>query len=105
PEPELTAPEPEPELTAPEISSVDPFDGIKDEDITTFSDLFDVPLPENDNDAFKLGNKIRQWIKDGRLEPGQSKDEDEDEIKEEIHKQDKEEKPKKKRGMFGFFKK
>ena len=52
----------------------------------------------------KLGNKIRQWIKDGKPNPGESKVISSDE-KEEIHKQDKEEEPKKKRGLFGRFKK
>jgi len=107
-------PEPTPEPTSeptseptPESSSVDPFEGISDDDIATFSDLFDVPPPENDNEAIQLGNKIREWIKHGRLEPGESKVDEEidDEVeddKEDIQKQDKEQKPKKKRGMFGF---
>ena len=68
--------------------------------------MFDVPPPENDDEAFKLGKKIRQWIKDGKPEPGDEEDEDiddkEDEDAEEIHKHDKEE-PKKKKGRFGFF--
>ena len=111
PEPELPKPEPEPELPKPEpeLSSTDPFEGISDDDITLYSDLFDVPPPENDNEAIKLGNKIRQWIKNGRLEPGESKPEEpiSDHIKESdnAQKQDKEERSKKKRGLFGFFKK
>ena len=64
PTPEPT-PEPEPE------SSDDPFEGISDEDITTYSEIFEVPPPENDNEAFKLGKKIREWIKSGRPESGQ----------------------------------
>ena len=31
--------------------------------------MFDVPPPENDNDAVNLANKIRQWIKRGRPDP------------------------------------
>ena len=51
------------------------------------------------------GNKIRQWIKDGRPEPGATKDEQDNTLdEEEIQKHDKEE-PKKKKGRFGFFKK
>ncbi len=112
PEPQLESPEPEPQLESPEPTVVeesttklpdDPFDGISDDDITTYSDLYDVPSPENDNDAMKLGNKIRKWIKDGRLEPGESKTDEE--ITDDIHKQDKEEEPKKKRGRFRFLKK
>ena len=101
PEPEPT-PEPEPE---PEPTSDDPFEGIKDDEITTYSDLFDIPPPENDDEAFKLGKKIRQWIKDGKPEPGNEDEDDEkydEEDKEEIHKHDKEE-PKKKKRRFGFF--
>ena len=70
--------------------------------------MFDVPPPENDDAAFKLGKKIRQWIKDGKPEPGDEDEEDEEyddedeEDEEEIHKHDKEE-PKKKKGRFGFF--
>ncbi|MEK0320790.1 MAG: signal recognition particle-docking protein FtsY, partial [Nitrosopumilus sp.] len=101
-EPEPSEPEPsepEPSEPTPESSSVDPFEGISDDDIRTFSELFDVPSPENDDEANKLGNKIREWIKNGKLEPGESKIEEEtnDEIED-----DEEEKPKKKRGMFGF---
>jgi fused signal recognition particle receptor len=66
--------------------------------------LFDVPPPENDSDATKLGNKIRQWIKDGKPKPGESKtDEPDEKDDEEIQKHDKEE-PKKKKGRFGFLK-
>ena len=87
--------------------------------------MFDVPPPENDDDAFKLGNKIRKWIKQGRLDPEENSDDDyvddEDDVEEKPEKQDKEEKPekqdkeekpekqdkeekpKKKRGLFGFF--
>ena len=70
--------------------------------------MFDVPPPENDDEAFKLGKKIRQWIKDGKPELGEDTDEDDkeeygdDEDEEEIHKHDKEE-PKKKKGRLGFF--
>ena len=91
----------------PEPTSDDPFDGIKDSEITTYSDLFDITPPENDSEAIKLGNKIRQWIKDGKPKPGESKveesnDKDEStENEEEVQKHDKEE-PKKKKGRFGF---
>ncbi|MBT8172859.1 MAG: signal recognition particle-docking protein FtsY, partial [Nitrosopumilus sp.] len=103
-------PEPTPEPTP---TSDDPFDGIKDDDIATYSDLFDVPPPERDSEALKLGNKIRQWIKDGRPKPGESNDDkdnqddkdEQDDTDGDIQKHDKEEKSKKKRGMFGFFKK
>ena len=104
PEPEPT-PEPEPE-PEPEPTPDDPFEGIKDDEIATYSDLFDVPPPENDDEAFKLGKKIRQWIKDGKPEPGDEDEEDgeydDEEDEEEIQKHDKEE-PKKKKGRFGFF--
>ena len=98
---DASAPEPEP---TPEPISDDPFYGIKDNEIAKYSDLFDIPPPESDAEAIKLGNKIRQWLKDGKPKPGESKvisfnDE------EEIHKQDKEEESKKKRGLFGRFKK
>ena len=107
PEPEPT-PEPEPEPT-PEILSFsdDPFDGISDDDIATYSDLFDVPPPENDHDAIQLGHKIREWIKHDRYETRESPDEKNDKELEsdDVQKHDKKEKPKKKRGLFGFLKK
>ena len=103
PEPEPT-PEPEPEPTPePEPVSDDPFYGITDDEIAKYSDLFDIPPPESDTEATKLGNTIRKWIKDGKPKPGESNvvsSNDED-----MHKQDKEEEPKKKRGLFGRFKK
>jgi fused signal recognition particle receptor len=109
PEPEPTPePEPEPEPT-PEILSFsdDPFDGISDDDIATYSDLFDVPPPENDHDAIQLGHKIREWIKHDRFETSESPDEKNDKELEsdDVQKHDKKEKPKKKRGLFGFLKK
>ena len=66
-----------------------------------YSDLYDVPPPENDNEAIKLGNKIRDWIKNGKPKPGETltnEDKDDD-------KQEQDENPKKKRGRFGFFRK
>ena len=95
---ESSTPEPE-----PTPDSDDPFYGITDDEITKYSELFDIPPPESDAEAIKLGNTIRKWIKDGKPKPGESNvisSNDED-----IHKQDKEEEPKKKRGLFGRFKK
>ena len=74
--------------------------------------MFDVPPPDNDDEAFKLGQKIRRWIKDGKPEPSTTtvatdeanKVDKEYEDEEEIHKHDKEE-PKKKKSRFGFFRK
>ncbi|MEK6908059.1 MAG: signal recognition particle-docking protein FtsY, partial [Thermoproteota archaeon] len=90
-----------------------------DADIFNYSELYDIPPPENDDEAIQLGTKIRDWIKQGRPKSGESKTDkktksgefDEhlskkEEINDEKHKQDKEEeKSKKKRGVFGFFKK
>ena len=100
----------EPELK-PVVDSDDPFEGIADKDISKYSDLYDIAPPENDDEAVNLGNAIRQWIKQGRPKPGTEKKTHESNLsqKEETdteHKQDKEEvKSKKKRGVFGFFKK
>ena len=91
-----------PETPEPEPISDDPFYGIKDEEIAKYSDLFDIPPPESDAEAIKLGNTIRKWIKDGKPKPGESKVVSSDD--EDIQKQDKEEEPKKKRGLFGRFK-
>ena len=66
PVPEPTAepePVPEPEIKEP---SSDPFEGIKTEDIEDFAELFDVPSPSSDKEAFEMAKKIRKWIADGR---------------------------------------
>ena len=75
-----------------------------------YSDLFDIPPPENDKDALLLSQKIKEWISKGRPKPGedvkQPKEEKIEESEPEEEEQEKEEtKPKKKRGMFGFFRK
>ena len=102
---DVSEPEPEPEPTPePELYSDDPFEGITNDEITTYSDLFDIPPPETDTEAIKTGKKIRDWIKNGKPDPSESTVIRSDE-KEEIHKQDKEDEPKKKRGFFGRFKK
>ena len=65
PEPEPT-PEPEPE---PEPGGDDPFEGIETDDINEYADLYDVPPPENDNQAKELASKIKKWISNGRPNP------------------------------------
>ena len=113
-------PEPNPTL-GPQTDSFtsDPFAGITDTDIFNYSELHNISPPENDDEAIKLGTKIRDWIKHGRPKPGEFKIDKKtkhgefeehlykkEDIKDEKHKQDKEEeKSKKKRGVFGFFKK
>ena len=84
-------PEPTPKVKSepePTPASDDPFEGINDDDIATYSDLFDVPPPENDNDAVNLANKIRQWIKRGRPDPEdleeKEKEKEEEEEEEDI---------------------
>jgi fused signal recognition particle receptor len=94
-------PEPTPE---PELTTNDPFEGITNDEITTYSDLFSIPPPETDAEAIKTGKKIRDWIKNGKPDPVESTVITSDE-KEEMHKQDKEDEPQKKRGFFGRFKK
>jgi fused signal recognition particle receptor len=87
--------------------SDDPFAGISTKDIEKYSDLFDIPPPETDNEAIRLANQIRKWVSDGRPKPKETTEEiDEVEIEENIDaKTSEEEKPKKKRSMFGWMKK
>src|SRR6185312_8426509 len=115
PQPELK-PEPKVELKpepkvepAQEISDEeDPFAGISTKDIEKYSDIFDVPPPENDNQARKLASDIRKWISAGRPK---TKDEPKPETKseskteEEDMAESKDEKPIKKRSLFGWRKK
>ncbi|KAF6243171.1 signal recognition particle-docking protein FtsY, partial [Nitrosopumilus sp. b1] len=84
-------PKPEPK---PELDSDDPFDGIDTKDINKYADMYDEPPPESDAQAKELASKIRKWIEDGRPKPG-----------EEPKKQDDADKSKKKRSLFGRFKK
>jgi len=83
----------------------DPFAGIATKDIEKYSDLYDVPPPENDKDAKNLANKNKKWISQGRPKPDESaKEQVIEEIDEEIVGQE-DAKPKKKRSLFGWGKK
>ena len=73
--------------------------------------MYDVPPPENDDEAFEMADKIRKWVASGRPKPGHEpkaekieEPEDEPEDEQDKLKEDKEEKPKKK-GLFGWLKK
>jgi fused signal recognition particle receptor len=106
PEPKV---ELQPEQPTQEISDEDPFAGISTQDIQKYSDIFDVPSPENDNQARKLAADIKKWISAGRPktklknEP-KPEPEVETEIEKEVEKV-KDEKPIKKRSLFGWMKK
>jgi len=52
----------EPESEIKEHSS-DPFEGIKTKDIEDFAELFDVPPPSSDKEAFEMAKKIRKLFK------------------------------------------
>ncbi|MGI0093590.1 MAG: signal recognition particle-docking protein FtsY, partial [Nitrosotalea sp.] len=113
PEPKVELkPEPKVELkpdSEQEISE-DLFAGISTKDIEKYSDLFDVPPPENDGQARKLASDIRQWISAGRPKNKQ-KDELKTEYKYELkteketNEESNDEKPIKKRSLFGWMKK
>jgi len=47
----------------------DPFEGIATADINKYADLFDVPPPENDEQARELAKKVRNWKSSGRPNP------------------------------------
>ena len=97
----------------PDIISDDPFTGISDEDISRYSELFDIKPPENDNEAKELSKKIKEWINKERPKPEDKMNKiSENELKESQTNEDEEQKPekeenksKKKNTMFGFFKK
>ena len=77
----------------------DPFAGIATKDIEKFSDLFDVPPPENDKEARELAARIRNWILQGR--PKTEENAKEESIEEETMEQE-DAKPKKKHSLFGW---
>ena len=106
-------PEPKVELKpepTQEISEKDPFAGISTNDIENYSDIFDVSPPENDDQARKLASNIQKWISAGRPKTKQ-KDESKSEPNVELETEEKEveetkdEKPIKKRSLFGWRKK
>ena len=104
PEPKI---EPKPELKAKSVEEIqddDPFAGITTNDIEKYSDLYDVPPPETDDEARNLASKIKQWISNGRPKPTK---EEKDVIEEEIEEKEvsEDDKSKKKRSMFGWLKK
>ncbi|MDE1829504.1 MAG: signal recognition particle-docking protein FtsY [Thaumarchaeota archaeon] len=93
----------EPEEGMP-VEEGDPFAGIATKDIEKYSDLYDVPPPETYDEARNLASKIKRWISDGRPKPTK---EEKDVIEEEVEEKEisGDEKPKKKRSMFGWMKK
>ena len=75
----------------------DPFENLSTKDIEKYSELFDVPPPENDKEAIELAAKIRKWI---------SQDRPKTELLEEQQTMEQEDtKPKKKHSLFGWGKK
>ena len=86
-----------------QILEEDPFMGISTKDIEKYSNLFAASPPENDDQAKKLASNIRKWISEGRPK----KQGQQIELKtanEEIEEME-DEKPKKKRSLFGWVKK
>ncbi|HEU5221542.1 MAG TPA: signal recognition particle-docking protein FtsY, partial [Candidatus Nitrosotalea sp.] len=108
PEPKVELkPEPKVEHVQEISDEEDPFAGISTKDIEKYSAIFDVPPPENDNQARKLASDIRKWIAAGRPK---TKDEPKQELKDELQTEEeetksKDEKPIKKRSLFGWRKK
>ncbi|MFZ0842978.1 MAG: signal recognition particle-docking protein FtsY, partial [Nitrosotalea sp.] len=86
-----------------QILEEDPFAGISTKDIENYSDFFDAPPPENDEQARKLASDIKKWISQGRPKKQEQQVESKT-TKEEIAEID-DEKPKKKRSLFGWVKK
>jgi fused signal recognition particle receptor len=86
-----------------QILEEDPFAGISTKDIEKYSDLFDMPPPENDDQARKLASNIKKWVSEGRPKKQEPRVELKT-MKEEIEEM-KDEKPKKKRSLFGWGKK
>ena len=101
-------PTPEPEPESPEAGeSDDPFAGISDGDIAAYSDVFDVPPPDNDEDARRMAGKIRAWIEAGRPGPPDAEPAPEPDagtkLKPDAEPATEPEPKKKKRGLFGRF--
>ncbi len=114
--------QPPPKPAADGHKPVDPFEGISEDDIAAYADLYDMPPPESDEDAQRAARRIKGWIGDGRPRPvRESGDNDTDPTADQDAYDDRadatntaaagrdadgeKEKPKKKRGLFGFLKK
>jgi len=91
----------------PMITDEDPFTDILTQDIEKYSELFDIPPPENDTEAKKLSMKIRKWISEGRPKPKDTSEENGEVelIKKENVEASENKEPKKKRSLFGWMKK
>jgi len=74
----------------------DPFVGLETKDIQKYSELFDIPPPENDKEAVELATKIKKWISQGRPKAG------EEQVEEKQTLQQEDTKPKKKHSLFGW---
>jgi fused signal recognition particle receptor len=103
----IEQPKPEPlEVTKQEKIQVEnedePFAGIATKDIEKFSDVFDIPPPENEKEAKELAARINRWISQGR--PKIEEASKQGPIEEETMEQE-DVKPKKKRSLFGWGKK
>ena len=64
--------------------------------------MYDIPPPESDVEAKTMASEIKKWISQGRPKPGQ---ESNDDAYQNDNDSSVKEKPKKKRGLFGFLKK
>jgi fused signal recognition particle receptor len=102
PTPEIkieTKVEPQPvkqELPQKKDEDSDPFAGLETKDIQKYSELFDIPPPENDKEAIELATKIKKWISQGRPKAR------EEQVEEKQTLQQEDTKPKKKRSLFGW---
>ncbi len=102
PTPEIkieTKVEPQPvkqELSQKKDEDSDPFEGLETKDIQKYSELFDIPPPENDKEAIELATKIKKWISQGKPKAR------EEQVEEKQTLQQEDTKPKKKRSLFGW---
>lgn len=94
---EVKEPKPAPKLDLQQTEPKDPFENISTKDIQKYSELFDMPPPENDKEAIELAAKIRKWISQGRPKS--------ELLEEEKTMEPEDTKPKKKRSLFGWSKK
>jgi len=90
------------------LETKDIFEGIDTNDIILYSDMYDIPPPENDAQAANLAKRIRKWLSDGKPDPGQASNAEMRKLSENnTHKLDdkaRNTKPKqKKKGLFGRF--
>lgn len=103
---EVTSPDQRSDDNA-DVQEHDPFNGLSDEDITKYSEIYGVEPPETDVEAAKVADAVRRWTEQGRPEPDVKDNLTEkiDTTESDMHGSKRDEEPQIKKNLFGLFRK